>query len=140
MGDVIEDELHQTSNIYDTDNVNGSDSRPKLGTYIVTGSREASWTDYCLIVRMISDDANGAIGVRFRYQDADNYYRFSMYSSVGDEDSYHRLIKKFNSSAAVSFSLVSHDGHRHMQRNSTDITKSITGITNILKDMYSMHH
>jgi hypothetical protein len=46
--------------------MNGSDSRAKLGTYIVTGSREGSWTDYCLIVRMISDDANGAIGVQFR--------------------------------------------------------------------------
>jgi hypothetical protein len=102
---VIEGELRQTSNIHSIDPADDDNSdAAKLGTYVVTGS--SSWTDYRLIVRLISDDANGAIGVQFRCQDADadaedSYYRFSMHSSMDSQLSYHRLIKKFRDKIKV---------------------------------------
>jgi hypothetical protein len=51
---------------------------------------DAAWTDYSVTVHLISDDANGAIGVMFRYQDANNYYRFSM----DRQRCYRRLVRK----------------------------------------------
>jgi len=50
---------------------------------------DAAWTDYRLCVRLISDTERG-IGVMVRYQDANNYYRFSKDRAGG----YRRLIKK----------------------------------------------
>jgi len=47
-----------------------------------------TWTDYRVMVTMRSDDA-GAMGMMFRYQDADNYYRFSW----NRELDYRRLVK-----------------------------------------------
>jgi hypothetical protein len=57
------------------------------GTYALAG--EPSWRDVQIAVRLRSDD-NDAIGIMFRYEDADNYYRFSM----DRERLYRRLIKK----------------------------------------------
>jgi len=51
----------------------------------------ASWSDYRLSVKMTSKDVYEA-GVMFRYQDSDNYYRFSW--NAGDE--YRRLVKRVN--------------------------------------------
>ena len=82
---VVNQELHQSSNIYGF--VGGTYNDP--GTYIVTGDR--GWTDYRFEVRLRSDD-NDAIGVLFRYQDENNFYRFSM----DRERRYRRLIKKVN--------------------------------------------
>lgn len=76
--------LLQTSNIW-----GGSLSEtelPKPGTYVHAGSDR--WTDYDFKVRMLSSD-NDAIGVMFRYQGRDDYYRFSMDSERG----YRRLVK-----------------------------------------------
>ena len=78
----------QNSNIHDGTDL-GTDPS-KLGTYAIAG--DPSWTDYRLRVKMRSDDNDGAIGVMFRYQDADNYYRFSLDS----QRSYRRLVKKEN--------------------------------------------
>ena len=78
--------LRQTSNIF-----GGSFSPtdlPKPGTCALAGRLE--WKDYQLTLRLRSDD-NDAIGVVFRYQDRNNYYRFSMDS----ERKYRRLVKCF---------------------------------------------
>jgi Flp pilus assembly protein TadD len=84
----ISDELlKQRSNI-----CGGSDLRDipdKPGTYAVAG--ESHWADYCLDVRLVSND-DDALGVIFRYLDQDNYYRFSMDRSRA----YRRLVKKTN--------------------------------------------
>ena len=77
-------ELQQTSNIFD--GVHDPEDLPKKGTFVVAGN--TTWTDYTFSVDMRSTD-DDAIGVMFRYQDADNYYRFSMDSERG----YRRLVK-----------------------------------------------
>lgn len=59
----------------------------KPGTYFLTGN--PNWTDYEYSVRVKSSD-NDAVGIMFRYQDKDNYYRFSMDKERG----YRRLVKK----------------------------------------------
>jgi len=51
----------------------------------------ATWTDYRALLTMRSQD-NDAVGVMFRYQDADNYYRFSW----DRERDYRRLVKREN--------------------------------------------
>jgi hypothetical protein len=80
---VSDGELRQTSNLYgSTDN-----ELDRPGTYALAG--ESAWTDYTLIVRLRSDD-DDSIGVMFRYQDSDNYYRFSM----DRQRRYRRLIRK----------------------------------------------
>jgi hypothetical protein len=84
--------LQQTSNIHDG-HLSGAVPE-KLGTYALGG--DAAWTDYRLTVHLVSFD-NDAIGVMFRYADADNYYRFSMDS----ERNYRRLIKKVGGVLAV---------------------------------------
>lgn len=73
--------LAQTSNIY------GADASPlRSGTYVVGG--DPGWGDVRLSVRLHSDD-NDDIGVLFRYQDDQDYYRFSM----GRQGGYRRLLK-----------------------------------------------
>jgi hypothetical protein len=83
--EVIQGELRQASLIS-----GGSNDRSELakpGTYALAGN--PSWSDYRLTVRLRSD-TDKAIGVMFRYMDANNYYRFSM----DRERTYRRLIKK----------------------------------------------
>jgi hypothetical protein len=82
---VTSGELRQTSNIHGGNAA--ADVPDKPGTSALAG--DAAWTDYRLSVRLISD-TDQAVGVIFRYQDADNYYRFSMDRAR----SYRRLIKK----------------------------------------------
>ena len=48
--------------------------------------------DYTLTFT-IKSDANGAVGVMFRYLNAQNYYRFSMFNGEGGQEVYRRLIK-----------------------------------------------
>jgi hypothetical protein len=83
----------QNSNIY-----GGSTSGsvlPKPGTYAYY-SGGIGWTDYAadMTIRSTDDDA---IGVMFRYQDSDNYYRFSWDRSR----TYRRLVKKEGGSFTV---------------------------------------
>ena len=54
----------------------------------------ANWTDYRLSVYLRSAD-DDAIGVVFRYLDADYYYRFSM----DRQRKYRRLVRVINGSA-----------------------------------------
>jgi hypothetical protein len=77
-------ELRQTSNVWGGDPAGVEPALP--GTLALAG--DATWTDYRVSVRLASDD-DDAIGVVLRYQDADNWYRFSMDSERG----YRRLVK-----------------------------------------------
>ena len=91
--------LRQTSNIFD--GTQEGVELPKPGTYLLAG--DGSWTDYTLSVWLSTTD-NDAMGVMFRRQDSDNYYRFAMDSQRG----YRRLVKKvggvFSSVVADTFS------------------------------------
>lgn len=79
--EVRDGRLHQDGNFW----CSGS---PALeGTYLATWER--SWTDVHFTVTMGNDD-NDDIGILFRYQDDDNYYRFSMASQF----TYRRLVVK----------------------------------------------
>ena len=80
--------LLQNSNIYGG-STSGS-ALPKPGTHIWYGAG-TGWTDYQLTLTMRSSD-NDALGVIFRYQDANNYYRFSW----DRQRSYRRLVKVVN--------------------------------------------
>ncbi len=83
--------LEQSSNIHD--NTNDRNLLPKLGTYLLTG--DPNWTDYSVSLRMLATD-NDAFGVMFGYQDAKNYYRFSMDQSRA----YRRVVKFVNGTVA----------------------------------------
>jgi hypothetical protein len=89
---VIDGELQQSSNIYGGSTDGNVLDKP--GTYALAG--DMAWTDYRVSVRLRSED-DDAIGVMFRYKDADNYYRFSMDA----ERHYRRLIKKVNGAISV---------------------------------------
>ncbi|GEM_PF-2997140 len=82
---VSNGQLVQSSNIYGG-SASGSDP-VKPGTYIYTGDH--GWTDYEFRVRLMSQGDDDALGVMFRYQDGQNYYRFSM----DRERAYRRLTK-----------------------------------------------
>jgi hypothetical protein len=72
--------LIQSSNI-------GSTDPQKLGTYALY--TKGSWKDYRLTLKLRSTD-NDDIGVIFRYQDSDNYYRLSW----GQQIPGRRLVKR----------------------------------------------
>jgi len=90
--EVTGGELRQTSNIHGGSTDPGIPDKP--GTYALTGDK--NWADYCTSVRLCSDTTS-AIGVMFRCQDKDNYYRFSM----DHQGSYRRLIKKVAGAVTV---------------------------------------
>ena len=77
-------ELRQTSNIHSL-SLAGT-ANEKLGSFAVAGA--VAWTDIVWTADLQSDD-NDAIGLMFRFQDANNYYRFSM----DRERSYRRVVK-----------------------------------------------
>lgn len=89
---VSDSHLVQTSRIYGGSLLGRYPLKP--GTMALTGSH--SWANVRIraTLRSESDDA---IGVVFRYRDADNYYRFSMNS----QRRYRRLIKKVNGTVSV---------------------------------------
>jgi hypothetical protein len=59
----------------------------KLGTMALTG--DPDWDDYRIVADVRAED-DDALGVVFRYRDANNYYRLS----ISSQDGYRRLIKK----------------------------------------------
>jgi hypothetical protein len=62
----------QSSNVHSSTSV---DPLAKLGTY-AHWQAGTGWTDYTASVKIKSTD-NDVIGVMFRYQDENNYYRFT---------------------------------------------------------------
>ncbi|HEY7218237.1 MAG TPA: family 16 glycoside hydrolase [Candidatus Binatia bacterium] len=66
-----------------------STQRGQLGTYALY--TRANWKDYSVALKMRSAD-NDSLGVMFRYQDRNNYYRFSW----GQEPAGRQLIKREN--------------------------------------------
>ncbi len=79
--------LVQNSNIHGGDPTNAA-SLPKPGSFAVYEGGNG-WSDYSTTLALSSDD-DDAIGLMFRMQDADNYYRFSW----DKQRSYRRLVKK----------------------------------------------
>ena len=77
--------LRQASNIYGGST--GAAGLPKPGTYLLGG--DLLWDDYTFSASMETTD-DDAMGMMFRYQGSDDYYRFSMDSQRG----YLRLVKK----------------------------------------------
>jgi hypothetical protein len=87
------------------------------GTYLLAG--DEAWTDYKLVVTLTSKTDAGAIGVIFRYKDADNYYRFSM----DRRQRYRRLIKK----AAGSVEVLREDDQRYEVQHDYTLTVNCIG-------------
>jgi len=79
-------ELWQVSDCYST----SSDSLARKGTYLLF-QQGSEWTDYKVSYFMRTDD-DGDLGLMFRVQDADNYYRFSWNRDKGER----RLVKCVN--------------------------------------------
>ena len=88
---VVAGELVQTSNIGDNDGTRSG--LPKLGTLAIAGPAVA---DQEVRVRLRSSD-DDAFGVVFRYQDPQNYYRFS----IDAERQYRRLTRCLQGQWAV---------------------------------------
>ena len=78
--------LVQSSNIYGGDPADWA-ALPKPGTYAVYAGGDG-WSDYRTTLTLRSDD-DDAIGLMFRVQDSDHYYRFSWDKERG----YRRLVK-----------------------------------------------
>jgi YD repeat-containing protein len=86
--------LRQTSSVYGTNTYTASNvSRP--GTYIHFGAG-SSWTNYTLEADLRSTDAD-AFGLLFRYQNSNNYYRFSLDRTFSQR----RLVKKVGGTYTV---------------------------------------
>jgi len=66
----------------------GTTSSPTSSPGVASGKL---WTDYVVSAKILSSD-NDAVGIMFRYQDEDNYYRFSWYA----EGKTRRLEKRVN--------------------------------------------
>lgn len=101
---LVDGELREDSDITDRTGGDAGDL-PKLGTY-VRYDAGSSWIDYRASLRLRSSD-DDAIGVMFRVQDADNYYRFSMDRQRG----YRRLVKKVDG----VYTLLAQDGVAFVQ-------------------------
>ncbi|CAB5151719.1 hypothetical protein D3OALGA1CA_4652 [Olavius algarvensis associated proteobacterium Delta 3] len=75
---------NQTSNIFGGQQ--GTSLPEKPGTFMV--AMDSDFSDGSVLLSLVSDDDDG-IGIMFRYQDASNYYRFSM----DRQRKYRRLVK-----------------------------------------------
>ena len=89
---VSDGHIAQTSNIFGESSSGTELDKP--GTMALTGS--PSWANARISATLSSED-DDAIGLVFRHQDANHYYRFSM----DCERSYRRLIKKVNGTVSV---------------------------------------
>jgi hypothetical protein len=84
--------IQQKSNVYGGSLAAADAAKP--GTYAVVG--DADWRDVRIGARVSATDDDG-IGIAFRWQDQDNYYRFSMDAERG----FRRLVKKTNGVVTV---------------------------------------
>lgn len=87
--------LRQTSSVYGGTSTYTSSNVSRPGTYIHFGAG-SSWTNYTLEADLRSTDAD-AFGLLFRYQNSNNYYRFSM----DRQFSQRRLVKKVGGTYTV---------------------------------------
>jgi len=78
--------LSQTSNIF----VNQDEFNVHLGTHIFTGNK--SWKNYSFNAILKTTDDDG-IGIIFRYQDRNNYYRLLFLNDAGNGGPFRRLQK-----------------------------------------------
>lgn len=78
----------QNGALVQSDNI-GSNTKQAYGTFALF--TEGSWTDYRIAVKLKSND-NDTIGIMFRYQNNDNYYRFAW----DHERQFRRLEKRVN--------------------------------------------
>jgi len=85
--------LWQSSNIYSTSA--GVVDLEKLGTYCLY-NRGMNWSDYRLKTKIKSQD-NDSLGILFRVQDNNNYYRFSWDNSR----QYRRLVKNLDNNFTI---------------------------------------
>jgi hypothetical protein len=106
--------LRQTSNIHSLPL--DAAAIEKRGTQAVAG--DVAWTDTVLSVRLRSTD-DDAIGVLFRYQNANNFYRFSMDRERG----YRRVVR----SVAGVFTTLWEDDTRFEVGRSYDLIISAIG-------------
>ncbi len=88
-----------------------------LGTYAYY-AQGLGWTDYQASVRIRSSD-NDAVGVMFRYQDAQNYYRFSWNA----QEAYRRLVKVVNGVVTV----LAEDAVPYVKNQTYQVTVSADG-------------
>ncbi len=107
----------QSSNIYSSP-TSASDLR-KLGAYAFYEAG-SGWTDYKVSMTIGSEDNDG-IGVMFRYQDNDNYYRFGW----NRDKNYRRLVKKQNG----EFTLLAEDSVVYERNRSYRLEIVVQGAT-----------
>ena len=89
----------------------------KLGSYLHYEGG-SSWRDYRLTLTVRSDD-DDAVGVMFRVQDSDNYYRFSW----DKQRNYRRLVKRENG----VFSLLASDAVSYVSGTSYQLEVQVQG-------------
>lgn len=106
--------FHQRSNIHSSDLPKGS------GTLAIAG--ESNWTNYSFKTQLKSQDDDG-IGVVFRYQNTQNYYRFSM----DEQRQFRRLVRVKDGVATILQE--SAEGFNKGQ----DYTVKITVLDNLIK-------
>jgi hypothetical protein len=106
----------QSSNVHSSISV---DPVAKLGTYAYWQAG-TGWTDYTAKVTIKSDD-NDAIGIMFRYQDENNYYRF-----IWDQERNSRQLVKCEDGV---FSILAEDFVPYVTGTDYQVTISAQGST-----------
>jgi hypothetical protein len=106
----------QSSNVY---TLPTGPEVPKLGTYAFWQGGP-SWTDYATAATIWSED-DDAIGIMFRYQDENNYYRFSW----DQQRRYRRLVKCEDG----AFTLLADDSVVYVSGQSYDLEIIAEGMT-----------
>src|SRR5690606_34413601 len=107
--------LRQTSGVYSWPTSSSSIPRPGTHAFFAEGT---SWTDYTFEADLRSSDAD-SIGVMFRYQDNNNYYRFSMDRTLSQR----RLVKKVNG----SYTLLHQDTIRYSLNTTYRVSVTVVG-------------
>ena len=107
--------MTQSSNIYASPT--SSSSLPKLGTYAQFDGG-TSWTDYRVSLTLRSTD-NDDIGLMFRSQNSNNYYRFSW----DKQRNYRRLVKNVNG----VFTLLASDAMPYVQGQTYQLEITVQG-------------
>jgi hypothetical protein len=104
----------QSSNVHSSISV---DPLAKLGTYAYWQAGTA-WTDYTASVTIKSTD-NDAIGIMFRYQDENNYYRF-----IWDKERSSRMLVKCENGL---FSILAEDFVQYVTDTNYQVKISVQG-------------